>query len=104
MGSAGGHPGYFASKGGVRIYTKAMAFKHGPDGVRVNSVHPGIMPPMSGTLRPPERHEYLVTEKIPMGRVGEVEEVAAAVLFLASDDASYITGTELVVDGGYLAI
>ena len=48
--------------------------------------------------------EYLVTEKIPMGRIGEVDEVAAGVLFLASDEASYITGTELVIDGGYLAI
>jgi NAD(P)-dependent dehydrogenase (short-subunit alcohol dehydrogenase family) len=98
------HMGYNASKGAVRIMSKSAAVQNGRKGIRVNSVHPGIMPPMSGTIRPPERHEYLVTEKIPMGRVGEVEEVAAAVLFLASDDASYITGTELVVDGGYLAI
>jgi len=98
------HMGYNASKGAVRIMSKSAAVQNARQGIRVNSVHPGIMPPMSGTLRPPERHEYLVTEKIPMGRVGEVEEVAAAVLFLASDDASYITGTELVVDGGYLAI
>jgi NAD(P)-dependent dehydrogenase (short-subunit alcohol dehydrogenase family) len=98
------HMGYNASKGAVRIMSKSAAVQNARQGIRVNSVHPGIMPPMSGTLRPPERNEYLVTEKIPMGRVGEVEEVAAAVLFLASDDASYITGTELVVDGGYLAI
>lgn len=98
------HMGYNASKGAVRIMSKSAAVQNAKQGIRVNSVHPGIMPPMSGTLRPPERHEYLVTEKIPMGRVGEVHEVAAAVLFLASDDASYITGTELVVDGGYLAI
>jgi NAD(P)-dependent dehydrogenase (short-subunit alcohol dehydrogenase family) len=98
------HMGYNASKGAVRIMSKSAAVQNARQGIRVNSVHPGILPPMSGTLRPPERHEYLVTEKIPMGRVGEVEEVAAAVLFLASDDASYITGTELVVDGGYLAI
>ena len=98
------HMGYNASKGAVRIMSKSAAVQNARQGIRVNSVHPGIMPPMSGTLRPPERQEYLVTEKIPMGRVGEVEEVAAAVLFLASDDASYITGTELVVDGGYLAI
>jgi NAD(P)-dependent dehydrogenase (short-subunit alcohol dehydrogenase family) len=84
--------------------TKSAAVQNAKQGIRVNSVHPGIMPPMSGTIRPPERHEYLVTEKIPMGRVGELDEVATAVLFLASDDASYITGTELVVDGGYLAI
>jgi NAD(P)-dependent dehydrogenase (short-subunit alcohol dehydrogenase family) len=98
------HMGYNASKGAVRIMTKSAAVQNAKQGIRVNSVHPGIMPPMSGTIRPPERHEYLVTEKIPMGRVGELDEVATAVLFLASDDASYITGTELVVDGGYLAI
>ncbi|MCH7491424.1 MAG: glucose 1-dehydrogenase [Gemmatimonadetes bacterium] len=98
------HMGYNASKGAVRIMSKSAAVQNARQGIRVNSVHPGIMPPMSGTIRPPERHEYLVTEKIPMGRVGRVEEVAAGVLFLASDDASYITGTELVIDGGYLAI
>ena len=98
------HMGYNASKGAVRIMSKSAAVQCAREGIRVNSVHPGIMPPMSGTVRPPERHEYLVTEKIPMGRVGRVEEVALGVLFLASDDASYITGTELVIDGGYLAI
>ncbi len=98
------HMGYNASKGAVRIMSKSAAVQNARQGIRVNSVHPGIMPPMSGTIRPPERHEYLVTEKIPMGRIGRVEEVAAGVLFLASDDASYITGTELVIDGGYLAI
>ena len=96
--------GYNASKGAVRIMSKSAAVQCARVGIRVHSVHPGIMPPMSGTIRLPERHEYLVTEKIPMGRVGRVEEVALGVLFLASDDASYITGTELVIDGGYLAI
>lgn len=104
VGMEATHMGYNASKGAVRIMTKSAAVQCAREGIRVNSVHPGIMPPMSGTIRPPERHEYLVTEKIPMGRVGRVEEVAAGVLFLASDDASYITGTELVIDGGYLAI
>lgn len=104
VGMEATHMGYNASKGAVRIMTKSAAVQCAREGIRVNSVHPGIMPPMSGTIRPPERHEYLVTEKIPMGRVGRIEEVAAGVLFLASDDASYITGTELVIDGGYLAI
>ncbi len=107
VGSAGGHPGYFASKGGVRIYTKAMAFKHGPDGIRVNSVHPGVMPPMrsaahfSPSETPIPRVSRLI-DMIPLRRRGEPEEVANAVLFLASDDAAYITGTELIVDGGML--
>jgi len=104
VGMEATHMGYNASKGAVRIMSKSAAVQCAREGIRVNSVHPGIMPPMSGTIRPPERHEYLITEKIPMGRVGRVEEVAAGVLFLASDEASYITGTELVIDGGYLAI
>ncbi len=104
VGMEATHMGYNASKGAVRIMSKSAAVQCAREGIRVNSVHPGIMPPMSGTIRSPERHEYLVTEKIPMGRVGRVEEVALGVLFLASDDASYITGTELVIDGGYLAI
>ncbi len=104
VGSAGGHPGYFASKGGVRIYTKAMAFKHGPDGIRVNTVHPGVMPPMRSAAHfgtPSPRVNRLI-DMIPLRRRGEPNDVANAVLFLASDDAAYITGTELIVDGGML--
>lgn len=104
IGQEGTHMGYNAAKGAVRIMTKSAAVQNARHGIRVNSVHPGIMPPMRGTVRTPERIDYLVTEKIPMGRIGRVEEVAAGVLFLASDEASYITGTELVIDGGYLAI
>ncbi len=104
VGMEGTHMGYNASKAAVRIMTKSAAVQNAKQGVRVNSVHPGIMPPMQRTVRTPERVEYLVTEKIPMGRIGSVEEVAYGVLFLASDEASYITGTELVIDGGYLAI
>ena len=104
VGMEGTHMGYNASKAAVRIMTKSAAVQNAKQGVRVNSVHPGIMPPMQRTVRTPERVEYLVTEKIPMGRIGRVEEVAYGVLFLASDEASYVTGTELVIDGGYLAI
>jgi NAD(P)-dependent dehydrogenase (short-subunit alcohol dehydrogenase family) len=98
------HVGYNASKGAVRTLTKAAAVQHGRDNIRVNSVHPGIMPPMrsSGrTANPNIRAEML--RQVPMGRAGRVEEVANAVLFLASEEASYITGAELWVDGGYLA-
>ena len=98
------HVGYNASKGAVRTLTKAAAVQHGRDNIRVNSVHPGLMPPMRSSGRtadPNIRAEML--RQVPMGRAGRVEEVAHAVLFLASDEASYITGAELWVDGGYLA-
>jgi NAD(P)-dependent dehydrogenase (short-subunit alcohol dehydrogenase family) len=98
------HVGYNASKGAVRTLTKAAAVQHGRDNIRVNSVHPGLMPPMrsSGRTADPEVRARMLRQ-VPMGRAGRVEEVANAVLFLASDEASYITGAELWVDGGYLA-
>jgi len=99
------HMAYNASKGAVRIMTKSAAVQYAKDGIRVNSVHPGVMPPMLTSTRgadSEERRQMLA--KVPMGREGRREEVGNAVLFLASDEASYITGTELVVDGGYLAV
>jgi NAD(P)-dependent dehydrogenase (short-subunit alcohol dehydrogenase family) len=98
------HVGYNASKGAVRTLTKAAAVQHASDNIRVNSVHPGLMPPMrsSGRTADPEVRARLLRQ-VPMGRPGRVEEVATAVLFLASDEASYITGAELYVDGGFLA-
>ena len=99
------HMAYNASKGAVRIMTKTAAVQYASDGIRVNSVHPGFMPPMrtsKASADPAWRAKVL--EAVPMKRAGRVEEVAHAVLFLASDEASYITGTELVVDGGYLAV
>jgi NAD(P)-dependent dehydrogenase (short-subunit alcohol dehydrogenase family) len=99
------HMAYNASKGAVRIMTKSAAVQYAKDGIRVNSVHPGIMPPMTtskGTADPARRASMIA--QVPLGREGKREEVAYAVLFLASDEASYITGTELVVDGGYLAL
>jgi NAD(P)-dependent dehydrogenase (short-subunit alcohol dehydrogenase family) len=99
------HMGYNASKAAVRVMTKSAAVQYARDGIRVNSVHPGFMPPMltsKTTADPAMRAEML--KGVPMGRAGRPEEVAYAVLFLASDEASYITGTELVVDGGFLAL
>jgi NAD(P)-dependent dehydrogenase (short-subunit alcohol dehydrogenase family) len=99
------HMGYTASKAAVRMMTKSAAVQHAQDGIRVNSVHPGLFPPMRGSTvssDPAKRQRML--GPVPMRREGRPEEVAHAVLFLASDEASYITGTELVVDGGYLAI
>ena len=105
VGSEGSHMAYHASKGAVRLMTKTTAVQHAKDRIRCNSVHPGPMPPMRTSTRwadPAARAERL--KVIPMRRAGEVDEVAYAVLFLASDEASYITGTELVVDGGAIAI
>src|SRR5215510_11577849 len=96
------HMGYNASKGAVRVMTKSAAVQYALNGIRVNSVHPGVMPAMLTSNRNPEVREKLL-KPVPMKREGRVEEVAYAVLFLASDEASYITGAELVVDGGYLA-
>jgi 3(or 17)beta-hydroxysteroid dehydrogenase len=105
VGQDGVHMAYNASKGAVRIMTKTAAVQFAPDGIRVNSVHPGFMPPMrtSKTSADPTWRAKMLAA-VPMKREGRVEEVAHAVLFLASDEASYITGTELVVDGGYLAV
>jgi 3(or 17)beta-hydroxysteroid dehydrogenase len=99
------HMAYNASKGAVRIMTKSAAVQYARDGIRVNSVHPGVMPAMRtsrGSAMPETRQRMLA--QVPMGREGRREEVGYAVLFLASDEASYITGTELVVDGGFLAL
>jgi len=105
VGQDGVHMAYNASKGAVRIMTKTAAVQFAADSIRVNSVHPGFMPPMrtSKTSADPTWRAKML-DAVPMKRAGRVEEVAHAVLFLASDEASYITGTELVVDGGYLAV
>jgi len=105
VGQDGVHMAYNASKGAVRIMTKTAAVQFAGDRIRVNSVHPGFMPPMrtSKTSADPTWRAKMLGA-VPMKREGRVEEVAHAVLFLASEEASYITGTELVVDGGYLAV
>jgi NAD(P)-dependent dehydrogenase (short-subunit alcohol dehydrogenase family) len=99
------HMGYNAAKGAVRMMSKAAAVQYAKDGIRVNSVHPGIMPPMltSKMTADPEVRKALLAG-VPMQREGRIEEVASANLFLASDDASYITGVELPVDGGFVAM
>ncbi len=105
VGQAYVHMGYNAAKAAVRVATKSAAVQFAKDGIRVNSVHPGIMPPMKNAMMSadPEGRRSRIAA-IPAQREGRVEEVAYANLFLASDEASYITGVELPVDGGYLAI
>ena len=105
VGQSGNHMGYNASKGAVRIVTKSAAVQYAQDGIRVNSVHPGTMPPMRSSAAARNQEVLSGTlDSVPMGRRGRVEEVGNAVLFLASDEASYITGAELVVDGGLTAV
>ena len=98
-------PAYAASKGAVRIFTKVTAAQHAADGIRCNSVHPGpIDTEMFRAAYPTHNALSSRLARVPMNRAGTVDEVVAGVLFLASDDASYITGTEMVIDGGALAM
>lgn len=99
---------YCAAKGGLVVMTKAMAIDHGPDGIRVNCVCPGDvetpMLPDDARKRGMSWDDYIAgASDRPLGRVGTAEEIARAVLFLASDDSSFITGEALVVDGGGIA-
>src|SRR5580700_5890324 len=96
---------YCASKGGVVLMTKAMAIDHGAQGIRINCICPGDvetpMLPLDAKRRGMKWEDYLAgCANRPLGRVGTVEEIAKGVLFLASDDASFMTGAALVVDGG----
>jgi len=97
-------PAYAASKGAVRIFTKVTASQHAKDKIRCNSVHPGPIDTemLHSAMRDPEVLRRRL-ERVPLGRMGTVDEVVKAVLYLASDDASYVTGSELVIDGGALA-
>ena len=97
------HPAYNASKGAVRLLTKATAVQHAKSNIRINSVHPGVLPPMLNSSERRAQFQDDMVKAVPMGREGLPIEVAYAVLFLASDEASYITGTELMVDGGFMA-
>ena len=102
VGGESGHPAYHASKGAVRIFTKAIAVQYGPQNIRANSVHPGFMPPMRSARQTTVERDARIADT-PLRRTGKLIEVANGVLFLASDEASFITGTELVIDGGYIA-
>ena len=95
---------YIASKGAVRLFTKATAVQYAKEGIRANSVHPGpIATPMTEASRSnPDQAAFMVS-RIPLGRWAEPEEVAYGVLYLASDEASFVTGSELVIDGGWTA-
>jgi 3alpha(or 20beta)-hydroxysteroid dehydrogenase len=97
-----GSPGaiaYSATKWALRGMTKAAAVEYAPRGIRVNSVHPGPIDTEMLNVRTPEQNQRRV-QMVPMQRMGTAEEVAKLVLFLLSDDAVYITGAEVAIDGG----
>jgi NAD(P)-dependent dehydrogenase (short-subunit alcohol dehydrogenase family) len=102
-GGFGTSPAYHAAKGAVRTLTKNVALHWATEGVRVNSIHPGFIDtPILDTARGTP-FEQVMLDLTPMGRLGRPEEIAAGVAYLVSDDASFVTGLELYIDGGYIA-
>ena len=98
-------PAYAASKGAVRIFSKVTASQHAADGIRCNSVHPGpIDTDMLASAMGDEARLQDRLARVPMRRMGSVDEIAKGVLYLASDDSSYVTGSELVIDGGAISM
>jgi 3alpha(or 20beta)-hydroxysteroid dehydrogenase len=104
VSSLSGSASYTATKGAVRLFTKATAIHYAKDGIRCNSVHPGPIETdmIQDTLNDPARMAERMS-RLPLGRVGKPEEVAYGVLYLASDESSFVTGAELVIDGGTTA-
>jgi NAD(P)-dependent dehydrogenase (short-subunit alcohol dehydrogenase family) len=102
-GGFGTSPAYHAAKGAIRTLTKNIALHWADRGVRVNSIHPGFIdtPMLDQAKGTPI--EQAILGLTPMGRLGQPDEIAAGVAYLASDDASFITGLELYIDGGYTA-
>lgn len=99
-----GGPAYNASKGAVRVFTKVTAVHHAGDNIRCNSVHPGpVRTPMTESTYSDPNMLAQRLQSMPLGRIGTSEDIAYGVLYLASDEAAYVTGSELVIDGGYTA-
>ena len=97
-------PAYAASKGAIRIFTKVTASQHARDKIRCNSVHPGpVDTEMLHSAMPDPEVLKSRLQRVPLGRMGTVAEIVTVVLYLASDDSAYMTGSELVIDGGALA-
>lgn len=97
-------PAYSAAKGAIRLFTKATALQYAKENIRVNSVHPGYAdtPLTEGRFAEPAVRDVLLA-RTPMGRLGTAEDIANGVLFLASDESAFMTGSELVIDGGVTA-
>ena len=95
---------YHAAKGVIRIFTKSAAIQYAAENIRVNSVHPGfVTTPMTAERFQSEERRAALAGRIPMGRIGAPEEIARGIVYLASDESSYVTGAELVIDGGFTA-
>ena len=98
-------PGYAASKGGIAQLTKSLAIAYAPDGIRVNAVAPGwIETPLTSALRENAERNAAILARTPLARWGKPEDIAGGVLYLSSPLASFVTGTVLAIDGGYLAV
>ncbi len=104
VGSPGETAAYSATKGGVRLFTKSTAIQHASDNIRCNSVHPGpiVTDMIKDMLEDPEQWEQRM-RRLPLKRPGRPEDIAYGVIYLASDESSYVTGAELVIDGGTTA-
>lgn len=109
VGGTGGSIAYHASKGALRLMTKNAAIRYAPEKIRVNSVHPGfidtpmVAPFLAGGGVEPNPLLTFILERTPLARMGSSEEVANVIAFVASDEASYMTGSEVFVDGGFTA-
>ena len=98
-----GSPAYSASKGAIRIFTKVTAVEYAKDKIRCNSIHPGtVATPMIETTASQSTRAQRISQ-IPLGRIGTSDDVAYGALYLASDEASWVTGIELIIDGGVTA-
>ncbi|CQD23817.1 2,5-dichloro-2,5-cyclohexadiene-1,4-diol dehydrogenase [Mycobacterium lentiflavum] len=100
---SGAAAAYQATKGAVRLLTKTAAVQYAPEGIRVNSLHPGVIDTGMVDEQVPADLMPALTAATPLGRMGKPEEIAYGALFLASDESSFATGSELVLDGGYTA-
>ncbi len=103
VGSDIADPAYIASKGAVTVFAKAAALRYAREGIRVNTVHPGPIKTPANDFFSDRVWADRVNANVPMGRAGEADEVAYGMLFLASDESSFVTGAELVIDGGWTA-
>ncbi len=104
VGSPNGSASYTATKGAVRLFTKSTAIQHAKEGIRCNSIHPGPIETdmIADTLSDPDSMA-LRMQRLPLGRVGKPSEIAYGAIYLASDESSFVTGSELVIDGGTTA-